>query len=323
MAKSNNSTTKKNSPLPLPEGEQFFELLNNGNLDIGLEKGRNFESTAICGDKRRGKSTLANVLIHNYRKKYPNRPVLLLDYSNAFEKKSFKGVEIPGYDAWTVTELLNGKIVKINGVAKRARWNTDPKKGAVGIIRVVGFSKGEDFDLLLDFISKQFRGGLVIIDEAATMFDEKATMEQRGLLIKHTNSKNDLWCIFHRLMDVPRQLRHHFWNYILFGTGDEFSSWKDLEKANFPDPKRFYERFRLANDFPMLKADGTRNLISYYDTFSKDPANPAEAYRKTIEKDLITLAAYGRHIREKGIDAVTVTEQKKVLIRKGHLNTNT
>jgi hypothetical protein len=240
------------------DNNQFFEQIEQNQFEIALPDGRrNFESTAVIGAKRQGKTTWAKYMIAKYHAAYPERPILVCDYSDAFGPSVYpNGAKYPGIPLIALDELINGKKVKVKGQLMIRRWNLS------GLRRVTGYNNDEQVKALFDYISTKFKGGLVVIDEATVIFPPTAQMEHRGLLIKHTNSRNDIWALFHGLSYVPVRLRKEFWRYILFQTPDSYQTWKDLARDEFARPEEFFEKWKEAQDAPQ----GNR-LIQYHTIF--------------------------------------------------------
>lgn len=272
-----------------------YELIANGELPLALSSSqRDNISYAICAHKREGKTTIVRAIIVDYRRKYPKRPIVVFDYSNAFGDSMLpdgKGGFIKGlgYERWTLDELLNGKWFKDKVTGKKVRMKWSPHKlnsaGYAGIIRVTDYESKEQVKAVFDYISNGIRNAAIFIDEAAVIFPQTAQEEHKGLLIKHTNTKNDLFCIFHGVKNVPIKLRQHFWAYILFHCPETYTSAKQIEDDEFPDPVRFFERFDNAQKFPKDRA-----LHKPFDMFFLDSQCEAEKMRVKHNNYFLKLA---------------------------------
>jgi hypothetical protein len=200
---------------------------------------RNFEATAMVGEKRTGKSALVKRLVDKYRSKYDVR-ILVYDISEAFGRQYNELGEIvfEGYPVISEQELLSGIIVK---GGKKYEW----KRGVKRITKIAP-------DVFLKFAAEEFTNGLLIIDEATTLFNPNPSAEQIKFLITHTNHKCDAIYIFHMLTNIPKRLRNNFWNYILFSTGDNIDRTnhkqgiKDVTDLGFQNSELLYFKWLSA-----------------------------------------------------------------------------
>lgn len=199
---------------------------------------RNFEATALVGEKRTGKSTFVKIYVDKYLKLYPTAKILVFDISDAFGP-SFdqEGNKVfAGYPLIKESELLNG------GIISTSKGKTKWMKGVKRIVDI-------DPDVFLKYVAEEFRNGLVVIDEAATVFPPTPSPQQKKFLITHTNHKCDGLYIFHRLADIPKSLRNNFWNFIFFSTGDNINrddskiGTKDIADMGFQYPTQFYAKW--------------------------------------------------------------------------------
>jgi len=221
----------------------FSQQFNNRKV----KKYRDYEATAIIGDKRQGKTTLTKLLIDEYMTMYPNRKVLVYDISNAFGKD---GYGFKGYPLITLDELYNGKKRK----GKTVYWSK-------GVRRITAI----DTDDILAYMADSFTDGLLVIDEATTVMKDKATAKHRAVMITHTNHRVDIIMIFHALAFVPRRLRANFWNYFFFKTPDVVSS-KEIEAMGFPNPKAFHRTWLASQQAPHQED----RIMQYFTCFSRD-----------------------------------------------------
>ncbi len=186
---------------------------------------RDYWCTAIVGEKRQGKTTLAKLLIQHYIGLYPEKKVLIYDVSNAFTE----------YPQTTLDELQNG-ILK-GGIRKK--WQR-------GVLRL----SMQNHEEVLGYMAKEFGNGLLIIDEATAVFGDNPSDNHKAVLITHTNRRTDIYAIFHSLAYVPKRLRGYFWHYHFFKTPDEGIGEKEIAAMGFPNPKKFYEQWATAQKMP-------------------------------------------------------------------------
>jgi len=228
---------------------------------------RNYEAVAMVGEKRVGKSSLVKIYIDKYLKKYDVR-VLVFDISDAFGEQYRDGVKIfDGYPIITQEQLLNPALTQeelIKGVFVRNGKKIEWQRGVKRITEI-------DNDVFLKYASEIFRNGLLVIDEATTLFNPNPSVEQIKFLITHTNHRCDGLFIFHRLADIPKRLRNNFWKFILFATGDNVDRTdpqkgvKDIKELGFQNAENFYQKWIDAQ----VPEDGDK-IIQHFNVHKKN-----------------------------------------------------
>lgn len=217
-------------------------------------KHRDYLTTAIVGAKRQGKTALLKHWIERYHKNYPKRPILIYDPSNAFGRDDrTKDNIFKGYDVITLEELNNGKKVK----GGRKYWTS-------GIRRVLDQERDKEFhNELFIYMLEEFTDGLIVIDEATILFDYNPPKLHRSLVIKHTNRRNDMMLVFHRLKAVPNAFRGAIWDYIFFKTDEGYSSSHKIAGMDYPKPEAFFKVWKEVQDAPHFDD----RIIQYHKLF--------------------------------------------------------
>lgn len=230
---------------------------------------RDYKTTALIGDKAQGKSTLlAEIAKHfiDVRMKHYNRGVidikprvLIHDPSSAYSFAQFPTI--------STEELKYGTKF----FTKQSEW--EYRYWDTGIRRI----HHEDDKYLMNTISEVFRNGLVILDETSTWMPRESPKKwQKDLIIKHRNFGLDVIMVFHNFMNIPRLLRPHIWEYIIFKTPEKPDGPRWFEQRGFPHPEQIYRAWEEAElaEYDMRKGVYVQKYGIFRKTFESQLSAP-------------------------------------------------
>jgi hypothetical protein len=219
---------------------------------------RDYDTTAVLGDKAQGKSTLVSLYAKLYNQiqseklrkgllKYPKK-VLIVDPTdnNAFQE----------FEDITLEQLMYG--FPIVGKRERNFWS----KG----IRRIRKTRNIKDDIFINTITDCYKNGLLIIDEASEVVDPNNPPHwQKELIKKHRMSCLDLLYVFHNFMDIPLKLRPHIWCWILFRTPEKPDSVKYFRSRQFPNPEALWEKWKKVEN----SVHDNSAIIQHYEVHRK------------------------------------------------------
>lgn len=214
---------------------------------------RDYEASAVIGEKRQGKTTFMKLLIQWYMREYPYRKVLVYDISDAFGPRG----NFTGYDTITLDELYNG----VKTPEGRREWIG----GARRLLRCDEYGNAYNHGEVLKYMVNEFRDGLLVIDEATTVMSDNPSDDRKSILYTHTNARVDLFMIYHSLARVPKRLRGDYWHYYFFKTTDKFSSAKKVQDMGFPNPEEFFNTWLESQKAPHYDT----RILQYFTCFTK------------------------------------------------------
>lgn len=169
---------------------------------------RDYAAYLVLGGKGKGKTTLLMDLIEIYLTEFLNNRVFVHDPSNAFHEIKF----------------VVKTIEELEEILKSEKW----KKGA---IRFIGSGK-ENTQKMHELLGEYLTDAAVVFDEWSEYVLPNPTDWQMKMLIKHRNSRIEVFYVGHGLLDVPPKfVRGSKINrIILLDTGEEGLTENDLKK---------------------------------------------------------------------------------------------